>query len=564
VNAAQIIARKRDGHALADDQIAWLIDGFVRGAVPDYQMSAWAMAVYLRGMTDAETATLTRRMLESGVVLRWSDGAGTYVDKHSCGGVGDKISLILAPLLACCGLRVPMISGRGLGATGGTLDKLESIPGFRTNLSIEEIQRQSDTVGCVITGATNDLAPADKKLYALRDVTATVASIPLITASIMSKKLAESLNALVLDVKFGSGAFMKTLDQARALARSLVSVGEQMGVPTTALLTDMNQPNGRRAGNAVEVNESLDVLAGGGPPDVRELTLALGAELLTMAGAADSLDQARRQLSVKLDDGSALEKFHEMVRAQGGDLEAPRPVSPENVVVASRAGYIASIDTEQLGLAIVELGGGRKKVGDVVDHAVGIEMLVRHGDQVAAGQPLLRVFAEPAAAERVRGEVLRALVFSDEPPAQQPLIVERLRTASLDKDRDEQRRAELIAAALAAGRRAYAPYSNFPVGAALLTADGQIVTGCNVENASYGLTNCAERVAVGAAVAAGHRQFVAMAVASPGAVTPCGACRQALAEFCTQLPILLIDAHRPERVMEYDLQTLLPAAFKKE
>jgi pyrimidine-nucleoside phosphorylase len=332
-----------------------------------------------------------------------------------------------------------MISGRGLGATGGTLDKLESIPGYRTNLTTEEIQRLTDKIGCVITGATDDLAPADKKLYALRDVTATVASIPLITASIMSKKLAESLDALVLDVKFGSGAFMKTLDQARALARSLVSVGEQMGVPTTALLTDMNQPNGRLSGNAVEVNESLDVLAGGGPPDVRELTLALGAELLMMAGAADSLDRARKQLAARLDDGSALEKFREMVRAQGGNLDAPRPVAPENMVVANRSGYIASIDTEQLGLTIVELGGGRKKVGDVVDHSVGIEMLVRHGDRVVSGQPLLRIFAEPAAAASVGNAVLDAFDVSEEPPVPRPLIVERLGPAiSTDKDSGKQ------------------------------------------------------------------------------------------------------------------------------
>jgi pyrimidine-nucleoside phosphorylase len=423
---------------LTDDEIAWLIDGFVRGDVPDYQMSAWAMAVFLRGMNEAETAELTRCMLESGVALRWSEAAGTYVDKHSCGGVGDKISLILAPLLACYGLRVPMISGRGLGATGGTLDKLESIPGFRTNLTIEEIQRQADTVGCVITGATDDLAPADKKLYALRDVTATVASIPLITASIMSKKLAESLDALVLDVKFGSGAFMKTLDQARALAHSLVSVGKQMGVPTTALLTDMNQPNGRLAGNAVEVNESLEVLAGGGPADVRELTLALGAELLMMTGTADTLDQARSRLAARLDDGSAFEKFHEMVRAQGGDLEAPRPVAMENVIAASFSGCLASLDTEQLGLAIVELGGGRKKVGDLVDHSVGIEMLVRHGDWIKAGQPLVKIFARPDTIESVRNDVLRAFVLDHEAEPR-PLIIERIGpTALSDKHRDKR------------------------------------------------------------------------------------------------------------------------------
>lgn len=425
MNASQIIARKRDGHALNEGQIAWFIDGFVRGEVPHYQMSALAMAIYWRGMDWAETAALTRSMLESGVVLSWADAGAPYVDKHSCGGVGDKISLILAPLLACCGARVPMISGRGLGATGGTLDKLESIPGYRTNLSIEELQSQTDRVGCAITGATADLAPADKKLYALRDVTATVASIPLITASILSKKLAEKLDALVLDVKFGSGAFMKTLGAARELAHSLVWVGSQMGVETTALLTDMNQPNGRLAGHALEVNESLECLAGGGPEDVRELTLSLGAELLVATGAM-SYESARLQLAAHLDNGSALAKFGEMVAAQGGDLEARRAVAPASEVLASRPGFVAMIDAEQLGMAIVELGGGRKVVGDHIDHSVGLEMLVRYGDAVEAGQPLLRIFAEAGDAERARASVAGAIRLADEPPAPLPLIVERI------------------------------------------------------------------------------------------------------------------------------------------
>lgn len=422
MNAAQIIARKRDGSSLTDEEIAWFIDGFVRQEVADYQMSALAMAVFLRGMDARETASLTQQMLGSGVTLSWSK----YVDKHSTGGVGDKISLVLAPLLACCDLRVPMISGRGLGASGGTLDKLESIPGYRTNLSIDEIRRLTDTVGCVITGASEQLAPADRKLYALRDVTATVESIPLITASIMSKKLAEGLDALVLDVKHGSGAFMKTLDDARRLAQSLVSVGQRMGVSTTALVTDMNQPTGRLAGNAVEVNEALESLAGGGPADVRELTLALGAELLVATSRSESLEAARSRLSARLDDGSAREKFYEMVRVQGGDLEAPRPVAPEAVLAAPRSGYLAAIDTGELGAAIVELGGGRKKVGDVVDHSVGLEMLARHGDRIEAGQPLVRLFAKPGDADRVRDRVQQAMTIGDEPPAPLPLIVERI------------------------------------------------------------------------------------------------------------------------------------------
>jgi pyrimidine-nucleoside phosphorylase len=435
LNASQIISRKRDGHALADSEIAWIVESFTRGQTPDYQMSALAMAIYLRGMTPAETAALTRCMLESGVVLSWPKGRGPYVGKHSCGGVGDKISLVVAPLLACCGVRVPKLSGRGLGATGGTIDKLESIPGFRTNLTIREMQRQVETIGCVITGATEDLAPADKKLYALRDVTATVESIPLITSSIMSKKLAEGLDALVLDVKFGSGAFMKTLAEGRELARSLVSVGKQMGVKTAALLTDMHQPNGRFAGNAVEVNEAVETLAGAGPADVRELALALGAELLAMTGAAESRDAARTRLASKLDDGSALEKFREMVRAQGGDLDAPRPVAPASEVIGSRSGFIGAIQTQQLGLAIVELGGGRKKKNDAIDHSVGLELLVRHGDYVEAGQPLVRVFAGPASAERVRSQVADAFTIVNEPPRMAPLIVERIDGNSLDAER---------------------------------------------------------------------------------------------------------------------------------
>src|SRR3954463_15089278 len=284
MNPVNIISKKRDGSELSADEIGSLISGYVRGDVPDYQMSAWAMAVYLRGMTVAETAALTEHMLYSGVTFKWPAEEAPKVDKHSTGGIGDKVSLPLAPLLACCGLAVPMISGRGLGATGGTLDKLESIPGFRTDLSLAEIAVITERVGCVITGASAEIAPADKKLYALRDVTATVPSIPLITASIMSKKLAESLDALVLDVKFGSGAFMKSLDDARALARSLVDTGKRMGVKTTALLTDMNQPLGRMAGNANEVNEAVATLQGRGPDDLWQCTRELGAELLVLSG----------------------------------------------------------------------------------------------------------------------------------------------------------------------------------------------------------------------------------------------------------------------------------------
>lgn len=421
-----LIAKKRDGSSLSGGEIRAFINAYVDGSIPDYQMAAMAMAIYLRGMTTEETAALTECMLRSGAVLEWSSALPPKVDKHSTGGIGDKTSLVLAPLLACCGLQVPMISGRGLGATGGTLDKLESIPGFRTNLSRAEIQKVTEQVGCVITGATADLVPADRKLYALRDVTATVPSIPLITASIMSKKLAESLSALVLDVKFGSGAFMKSLDQARELAQSMVATGERMGVSTTALLTDMNQPLGRMAGNAVEVNESVAALQGRGASDLMEVTLALGAELLVSCEIDVSLDSAIRRLTSHIDSGAGYEKFREMVAAQGGNLDAPRPISPMLEVVSHHEGYIGSINTEALGLAVIEMGGGRKQLGDALDLSTGLEMLVRIGDRVERGQALARVFAKPQAAEFARQLVARAITMEEAKPSPLPLIVERI------------------------------------------------------------------------------------------------------------------------------------------
>lgn len=423
-NPAQIIARKRDGASLSTADIANFVDGFTRGTVPDYQMSALAMAIYLRGMDLKETTTLTDCMLHSGIILNWPQGS-PVVDKHSTGGIGDKVSLVLAPLLACCGLRVPMISGRGLGPTGGTLDKLESIPGFRTNLSIDEIRRVTEQVGCVITGASAEIAPADKKLYALRDVTATIASIPLITASIMSKKLAEGLDALVLDVKWGSGAFMKTLDQARLLARSMVATGQKMNVRTTALLTDMNQPLGRTAGNACEVNETLQTLAGNGPTDVVELTLALGAELLANTNGTDLTD-SRQILQRHIISGAGLRKFHEIVAAQGGTLNAPLPVAPVSDHCANRSGWLVRIDTEQLGWAVIEMGGGRRLLSDPIDHTVGLEFLVRLGDHVEQGQPLVKILAGPAAALRAQQHLLAAFEIGDQPISASKLIVERI------------------------------------------------------------------------------------------------------------------------------------------
>ena len=420
---AQIIAAKRDARELSDDEIVFFVQGFTKERIPDYQMSALAMAIYLNGMSERETATLTAEMLASGSRLSWPNDSICRVDKHSTGGVGDKVSIALAPLLACCGLQVPMLSGRGLGATGGTLDKLEAIPGYRTDLSLHEIQQLTQQVGCVITGASAELAPADRRLYALRDVTATVPSIPLITASIMSKKLAESLDALVLDVKFGSGAFMKTRQQATLLAQSLVRTGTRMGVRTTALLTDMNQPLGRMCGNAVEIQESIEVLKGRGPGDVRQLTIELATELLLSGQAEHSRESALAAATRRLDNGCAFEKFQQMVRAQGGDPAATLSIAPVCDVLAADAGFVAEINTEQLGRAIIGMGGGRQQINDRIDHSAGLEVLVRVGEAVTKGQPLARLFSEDSQAHVAT--VLNAFLLSDR-VAELPLIVDRI------------------------------------------------------------------------------------------------------------------------------------------
>ena len=420
---ASLIAATRDRQELSDAEIACFMQGFAAGIIPDYQMSAMAMAIYLNGMTPREVSTLTAEMLRSGTQLTWPRDGIARVDKHSTGGIGDKTSLILAPLLAECGVQVPMLSGRGLGATGGTLDKLEAIPGFRTDLSLAEITRLTQSMGCVITGASAELAPADRKLYALRDVTATVPSIPLITGSIMSKKLAESLDALVLDVKFGSGAFMKTREQATELAHSLVDTGNRMGVRTTALLTDMNQPLGRMCGNAVEVVESMDVLKGGGPDDVRRLTIELCAELLVSVGIDQSRDAACQRCATLLDNGAAYERWCRLVQGQGGNPDAMRPIAPSSELTAERAGVISAINTETLGLAIISLGGGRRKMGDPIDHSVGLEMLVRLGDAVSIGTPLVRIFSKHP--DIATTTICQAITISDDGHAP-PLIVEHL------------------------------------------------------------------------------------------------------------------------------------------
>lgn len=426
MNPVWTIGKKRDGGELSSDEIGHFISGYAAGDIPDYQMSALAMAIYLQGMTTDEIAALTDHMLASGAVFTWPDGGKPKVDKHSTGGIGDKVSLPLAAMLACCDLEVPMISGRGLGSTGGTLDKLDAISGFRTDLSMDEMRSVTHEVGCVISGATPDLVPADRKLYALRDVTATVPSIPLITGSIMSKKLAEGLDALVLDVKFGSGAFMKTEASARELAESLVNTGKRMGVATTALLTDMNQPLGRMVGNAVEVQESLDALESKGPSDLMEVTLALGAELLLSTKTSDSLEAATSQLQETIDSGQAREKFAEMVAAQGGDINAPLPQAPASDVEAASEGYVAAIDAEMLGQAVIAMRGGRQQMGDPLDYSTGFEMLVRLGDKVTSGQPLATLFAAEEVAQAGKEKLLSAIQLSDEAPQVGPLILDRI------------------------------------------------------------------------------------------------------------------------------------------
>ncbi|PXY32309.1 thymidine phosphorylase [Prauserella muralis] len=386
--AVDVIRAKRDGARLRDEQIAWVVDAYTRGAVAEEQMAALAMAIFLRGMDAAETATWTGAMIDSGERLALATTRPT-VDKHSTGGVGDKITLPLAPLVAACGAAVPQLSGRGLGHTGGTLDKLESIPGWRASLSATEIAAQLEEVGAVVCAATPSLAPADRKLYALRDVTGTVESVPLIASSIMSKKIAEGSAALVLDVKVGSGAFMKTLGQARELARALVDIGAAHGVATTALLTDMSAPLGAAVGNAVEVAEAVDVLRGGGPADVVELTLALAREMLQLAGLGEQ-DPAR-----VLASGEAYETWRRMIRAQGGDPDAelPKPAHV-HVVESPESGTLARLDAYAVGVAAWRLGAGRARKEDPVQAAAGIRCLAKPGKRVERGQPLLELHTD--------------------------------------------------------------------------------------------------------------------------------------------------------------------------
>ncbi|MER6755738.1 thymidine phosphorylase [Micromonospora echinofusca] len=420
--AVDVIRVKRDGGVLSDAQIDWVVDAYTRGVVADEQMSALAMAILLRGMTAPEIARWTAAMIASGERLDLSAVDRPTVDKHSTGGVGDKITLPLTPLVAACGAAVPQLSGRGLGHTGGTLDKLESIPGWRAALSNDEFTAQLRDVGAVICAAGAGLAPADRKLYALRDVTGTVEAIPLIASSIMSKKIAEGTGALVLDVKVGSGAFMKSVEQARELARTMVELGGAHGVRTVALLTDMSTPLGLAIGNAVEVTESVEVLAGGGPADVVELTLALAREMLDAAGLPDVDPEAA------LRDGRAMDSWRAMIRAQGGDPDAPMPTANEvEVVRADTDGHVAAIDAYDMGVAAWRLGAGRARKEDPVSVPAGVVLHKRPGEAVRAGDPLYELRAQDAARiPAARDDAARAVRIAPVAPVATPLVIERI------------------------------------------------------------------------------------------------------------------------------------------
>jgi pyrimidine-nucleoside phosphorylase len=471
---AQIIQKKRDGNALTEEEIRFFINGFTRGELPDYQMSALAMAICFQGMNFDETMWLTRAMIQSGKIVVWrktsaqgpkgpralkagDSGAHApghsatsfYADKHSTGGIGDKTSLIIAPLVAACGVKVPMISGRGLGPTGGTLDKLESISGFNVNLPLDEFQRITDNVGACMIGQTAEIAPADKKLYALRDVTATVSCLSLIVGSIMCKKLAENVDGLVLDVKWGSGAFMRTRESSAELARAMVEVGKRYGKKVCALQTDMNQPLGQMIGNALEVRECIEIMTsnagvstanqtkGAGtaatPSDLVEVTLALAAEMLLMSGVAKNVADARQMLHKKLASGEALRKFAEMIRAQGGDAKVCEDVTRlpaakhTRPIAAPKSGFVQSIECDQIGYAVIALGGGRKVSTDKIDFGAGFEQPKKIGDPVKAGEALMVMhYNDATRAVEAERMVQQAYRIGDGPVARLPLIVQKI------------------------------------------------------------------------------------------------------------------------------------------
>jgi len=429
MRAVDLIRKKRDSGEHSREEIDFLVGGYTRGEIPDYQMAAWLMAVWLRGMSRSELAALTEAMLYSGEVLNLADLPGKKVDKHSTGGIGDKTSLVLAPIVAAGGLTVPMISGRGLGHTGGTLDKLESIPGFNVNLSLEQFRHVLKECGMGLIGQTKEIAPADKKIYALRDATSTVENIGLICGSIMSKKLAEGIDALVLDVKTGSGAFMKREEEAVKLAEVMIETGKRMGKKVVALITDMDQPLGRAAGHANEVAECIEVLNGGGPADLRDLSLELSAWMFYLGERTKSVEEGRRLAETMIAGGQAREKLRHGIRLQGGDarvVDEPNrlPQSRFHVHVLSPAtGYVCGTNCEQFGIALAILGGGREKKEDAIDHAVGLEFHKRIGDRLEPGEPLATIHynADSRLAE-AKALIAASYFISQEVPKKQPLI----------------------------------------------------------------------------------------------------------------------------------------------
>ena len=428
----RIIERKRDGERLTSDELAAFLRAYLQGDVAEYQMSAFLMAAFIRGLEPAELSVLLREIIASGARLRFEDDGPPVVDKHSTGGVGDKVSLILAPLLAEAGLRVPMMSGRGLGHTGGTLDKLEAIPGFNVSVDLERFRAILDEIGCAMIGQTKEIAPLDGRLYALRDVTGTVPSPPLIAASIVSKKVAEGIGALVLDVKCGRGAFITDRERARGLARTMVDLAAAEGVRTSALLTAMNAPLGRTVGNALEVREAIETLRGGGPADLREVTLALSAELLVSARRAPGAEEAAAELGAILDGGAALERFARLIEVQGGDpkvVDDPGrlPTAPVREPFRSPDSGWLDVHARRVGVASVELGAGRRRVEDAVDPRVGFELHRHAGDRVSEGEPLVTVHAaDSASAATAAHRLADAIRVSPQPPAPQPLILERI------------------------------------------------------------------------------------------------------------------------------------------
>jgi pyrimidine-nucleoside phosphorylase len=433
-----LIQHKRDGHPLQPSEWRQLIRDYTAGAVPDYQMSALLMAVVWRGLTPDELAALTDAMLESGDRLSFDGFDRPRADKHSTGGIGDKVSLLLAPMVASCGVAVPMMSGRGLGHTGGTLDKLESIPGFRTALTLREAKAQVERIGCAMLGQTPEIAPADKRLYALRDVTGTVESIPLISASIMSKKLAEGLNGLVLDVKTGSGAFLPDQAQALELAETMIGLGQARGCPTVALLTAMDRPLGRACGNALEVEEAIEGLRGAGPADLMEVTYALGVEMLLLVGAGKDRAEARKRLDESVTSGRALGTLGSIIEAQGGnpavvdDPDLLPQAGEVEVFRAPRDGVVFRIEPRRIGRAILELGGGRRTIEDEIDPAVGFVIPVKPGDRVTAGEPLASIFAGNREGIELGLAALREAVAIGESGALTPLITHRVTTNGVE------------------------------------------------------------------------------------------------------------------------------------